>query len=324
MLNYHTFPVKSLLLATAAAILPAFGEINWLTTPDDAYAQARESGKNVFIEFTGSDWCGFCKILKKNVLSSPEFEKALGDQYVFLELDFPRKTSLPEEQQKVNRELAKKMEITGYPSIVLTDKNGQPYAKSVGAPLKPDEFLKAAASWEQSKTDRDKHFERADALSGKEKAAALYDGLKTMDSSLWKPFYGEVVKEIEQSDPEDTCGYKSDTEKKERIAAQKREIVNIYKSNRMDLEKVGKELDTMLQRNDLEPVVRQQIMISNAVGSFAQRRKESLETYKKDLDAVIAIDPSSEEGVRAAQIRKELEQNGGMRPANSIPAAKLQ
>lgn len=316
--------IRSTILAVAAAVLPAAAEITWLTTPDEAYAKAAETGKPVMIEFTGSDWCGFCKILHKDVLSSPEFEQALADKYIFLELDFPRKKPLPENQQKVNRELAQKMGITGYPSIVMTDKDGLPYAKSVGAPLKPAEFIKSAESWDQGKIKRDEAFARARSLSGKEKAAALYDGLKTMDSSLWAPFYGEVIAEIEKSDPEDTCQFKADTARKERIISQRKEIMTIYKDNKTDLVKIEEALKTMLKREDLEPCIRQQIMIPMAIGSFRARQKEATELYKKDLDAIIAVDPASEEGQTAEKIKKELEQTGGRRVINAIPAATLQ
>ena len=51
--------IRSAILAVAAAVLPAAAEITWITTPDEAYAKAAETGKPVMIEFTGSDWCGF-------------------------------------------------------------------------------------------------------------------------------------------------------------------------------------------------------------------------------------------------------------------------
>ncbi len=315
--------LTSTIMAVAAVMMPASAEITWLTSQDEAFAKARETGKPVMIEFTGSDWCGFCKILRKDVLDTPEFEKALADKYVFLELDFPRKKALPEAEQKVNKELAQKMGITGYPSIIMTDKDGLPYSKSVGAPLKPEEFIKSAESWDQNKAKRDEAFTKAKGLSGKEKAAALYEGLKTMDSSLWAPYYSEVIAEIIASDPEDSCQYKADLTRKERIAAQRKEIMEVYKANRSDIAKIGEALDAMLKREDLEPSVRQQIMIPMAVGEFQKRQKESTELYKKDLDAIIAVDPASDEAQAAEKIKKQLEEADGIRPANSIPAARI-
>ena len=67
--------------------------------------------------FTGSDWCGWCKRLVKEVFVKPEFKKWAAKNVVLVELDFPRRTKLPEATQKQNRELAQLFGVRGYPNI---------------------------------------------------------------------------------------------------------------------------------------------------------------------------------------------------------------
>ena len=67
--------------------------------------------------FTGSDWCGWCKKLVREVFKTPEFNKWAKNNVVLVDIDFPRRTKLPEELQKQNRTLAQMFQVQGYPSI---------------------------------------------------------------------------------------------------------------------------------------------------------------------------------------------------------------
>ena len=67
--------------------------------------------------FTGSVWCGWCKRLVKEVFVKPEFKKWANNSVILVELDFPKRTKLPEATQKQNRELAQMFGVRGYPSI---------------------------------------------------------------------------------------------------------------------------------------------------------------------------------------------------------------
>ena len=67
--------------------------------------------------FTGSDWCGWCKKLVKEVFVTSEFAKWAKNNVILVELDFPRRTQLPEKTQKQNRELGGMFGVRGYPTI---------------------------------------------------------------------------------------------------------------------------------------------------------------------------------------------------------------
>jgi protein disulfide-isomerase len=111
----------------AAAILCRAGaaELNWLTDVDKAKAQAKADKKLVMLDFTGSDWCGWCIKLNKEVFSQPEFAKYAKDNLVLVEVDFPREKKQTEEVKKANQALQEKYKIEGYPTIIVLNSDGE-------------------------------------------------------------------------------------------------------------------------------------------------------------------------------------------------------
>lgn len=97
----------------------------WLVDLDEAYALSKKTGKPVMANFTGSDWCGWCKRLTAAVFSKPEFKKWAEKNVVLLELDFPRRFRVPEEISKQNRSLQQAFQVRGYPTVWVfhLDKN---------------------------------------------------------------------------------------------------------------------------------------------------------------------------------------------------------
>lgn len=91
--------------------------LEWHTDVNKAIKISVESGKPLFFFFTGSDWCGWCKKLQKEVFFKPRFSLWANKNVVLVELDFPRRTKLPEATQKQNRELQQMFGVRGYPTI---------------------------------------------------------------------------------------------------------------------------------------------------------------------------------------------------------------
>ena len=67
--------------------------------------------------FTGSDWCGWCKRLTANVFSQPEFKKWADKNVILLELDFPRRKQIPNEIRQQNASLQQAFKVRGYPTV---------------------------------------------------------------------------------------------------------------------------------------------------------------------------------------------------------------
>ena len=96
----------------------------WLTDLEQAREQASKTGRPILINFTGSDWCGWCKLLSKEVFSQPEFQSFARDNLVLLTADFPRYKTLPPKEAEQNRALMAKFRVGGFPTIILTDAAG--------------------------------------------------------------------------------------------------------------------------------------------------------------------------------------------------------
>jgi len=121
--------MKKLILGTvfALAVISATAaeSVNWLTDLPKAQAQAKTEKKLVMLDFTGSDWCGWCIKLNNEVFSQPEFVEYAKKNVVCVEVDFPNKKKLSPEQKKANDALAAKYKIEGYPTIIVLDGEGK-------------------------------------------------------------------------------------------------------------------------------------------------------------------------------------------------------
>ena len=141
-------------LAAAAALATAFAAQAKTSTPegwtDDfeaAKAQAAAEGKLVLIDFSGSDWCGWCKSLDKEVFSKKEFLDGVKDDFVLVMVDSPRdKSLLSEKAKEQNPKLCKEFKVRGYPTVFVTDATGAVIEKTGyrrGGPAPYVEFLKS-------------------------------------------------------------------------------------------------------------------------------------------------------------------------------------
>jgi thioredoxin-related protein len=98
---------------------------NWLTDYKAALAAAQKENKVILVDFTGSDWCGWCKKLEAEVFSQKAFLDYANANLILLKLDFPKSIKQTDELKKQNEDLAKQFAIEGFPTIVLLSKTGE-------------------------------------------------------------------------------------------------------------------------------------------------------------------------------------------------------
>jgi len=91
-------------------------EIEWHTDVNKAVNISVQTGKPLFFFFTGSDWCGWCKKLVKEVFVKQEFKAWATKNIILVELDFPRRTPISDDLKKQNRELGQMFGVRGYPT----------------------------------------------------------------------------------------------------------------------------------------------------------------------------------------------------------------
>ena len=133
------------LTVSLAAAAEAEAESGWL--PDFAKAKkiAAEKKLPILIDFTGSDWCGWCMKLDREVFSQKAFQDYAKDHLVLFKADFPRRKPQTDEVKKQNRVLMDKYGIRGFPTIILVDAEGTEISRTGyrrGGPEKYVEHLK--------------------------------------------------------------------------------------------------------------------------------------------------------------------------------------
>lgn len=99
---------------------------NWETDFEKALATAKDSGKHMLLDFSGSDWCGWCIRLEKEVFSQDAFKDFAKENLVCVLVDFPRAKEQTDELKQQNLELARKYGIKGYPTIIILSPDGKP------------------------------------------------------------------------------------------------------------------------------------------------------------------------------------------------------
>ena len=89
----------------------------WLVNLDEAYELSQKTGKPIMANFTGSDWCVWCKRLTAAVFVKDEFKNWADDNVILLELDFPRRKQLPQNIKQQNAGLQRALQVRGYPTV---------------------------------------------------------------------------------------------------------------------------------------------------------------------------------------------------------------
>ena len=105
-------------------------KLNWNGNLEKAVEQAKKENKTVLVNFTGSDWCIWCKRLSSEVFQQKEFEEYAKKSLVLVILDFPKDIEQTQEIKEYNNTLAQKYGIQGFPTILLIDGQGKLVAQT--------------------------------------------------------------------------------------------------------------------------------------------------------------------------------------------------
>ena len=96
-------------------------DLNWHTDLSKAVSISINEKKPIMLFFTGSDWCGWCIRLKKEVFNNEKFKVWSDDNIILVELDFPRRKKIEPNILNQNRELARIFGVSGYPTCWLVE-----------------------------------------------------------------------------------------------------------------------------------------------------------------------------------------------------------
>jgi protein disulfide-isomerase len=124
--------LRTFAVLVASASFALAGSKGWMTNWEEAKAKAKAENKPILINLTGSDWCGWCIKIEKEVFSTKEFQEYAAANVVLMEADFPRKKELPADLKKQNEALKKEYLNGGYPTVYLLDAEGKKLSDDIG------------------------------------------------------------------------------------------------------------------------------------------------------------------------------------------------
>lgn len=207
--------VLASLSATTAAAELTEAEV-WIADFDEAKALAEKEGKDMLVDFTGSDWCHWCIKLDEEVFEHDEFLSGVADQYVLVKLDYPNgeeaKAKVPSPER--NAELAETYRIGGYPTVLLMNAAGVAYAQTGYQDGGPEAYVEHLGEIREKGraelNEANELFEKFEAAEGDakfevlEKVIAKFEALD--DGSFFVGHYAGMVRNALELDADNKKG----------------------------------------------------------------------------------------------------------------------
>ncbi len=164
--------------------------IDWKQDFSEAKELAKTSSRDLFLLFTGRGWCAACEVLEAKVLSQDSFREAVQAPFMMVELDFPAEQSNRTSEAIVELQALQKKYIVAYfPTIVLADSTGKPYAyiAKYASFTGPEPIINLIQSAQRARQARDEYFHQADKSQGSERIIQLHRGLEAIAPFMDKP-----------------------------------------------------------------------------------------------------------------------------------------
>ncbi len=302
--NRMKFAIIALFSALTCIPLIAASE-GWTADFTAAKTEAAAAKQDLLLDFTGSDWCGACIALHKEVFSTQAFKDGVKDKFILVELDYPNdKSKLSEEAQNQNQDLAKKYSVEAFPTIFLCDASGKPYAVTGYQEGGPVSYVKHLDALRAKKILADETLKSASNSEGVAKAKLLAGMLRDMDlsKSVVDTFYSDVVAQIKASDPNDESGFLKVSLLKDKLAKFQKELSFFAQGD--DFPGALKLVDETIKDGGFDKPEVQQMMATRGV-ILAQLKK--FDEAMQAVDEAKAFAPDSELAAGLDEFRKKLQ-----------------
>lgn len=272
----------AVLVLAACAAAPA-AEGPWFVEYEEAQAEARRLGRNLLIDFGGSDWCLPCKRLKAGILSRPEFVRLASEHFVLLDVDDLHRTPMPEGRKQRYRKLQQRYGVEAFPTVILATPEGLAYAQTtyLESIKDPADYWKHLQPLYQRGQQFRSALERAGKLEGRARADALADALAWIHPEFVLKFHANRVKELEALTPADATGYLAFLDGRKAVAELQKQV--------KDRGIVGTRVaavDALIEKKKLQGESLQDALVLRALCQLqADQRLEALATLAEMLDA---------------------------------------
>ncbi len=275
----------------------------WLTGLDRAKELAASTGRDLLLNFGATDWIPPSIDLEDRVFTEKAFVDEASKKFVLVRLDFPRNRHIQSEKlQEANAKANKAYMVTAYPTVILADSSGRPYARTGWvADLSIEGYLQHLNELYQKHVERDEHFDKAAKADGQDKANHLGAAIKEMRPEVILQFYGEEYRQALAIDPENAGGM--------------RRVVFMEK-----LKKLKEQLNQLGKKQDWAGILKALVEFREAEGKQVVEKQEidylrlgpllRMERYDelmKLLDSIVAMNKDSRFGKQAAGLKPKLQ-----------------
>ncbi|HWB05203.1 MAG TPA: thioredoxin family protein [Verrucomicrobiales bacterium] len=270
----------------------------WTEDFEKAKATAAKDNRDLLIEFTGSDWCPYCVQLKKEVFNKDAFKTEAPKSFVLVELDFPRKKEQAPEIKAQNEKLEKQYAVDGYPTVILADAQGRPYAVIGYEEGGPAKYMERLTELRKVREKRDESFKKASAAEGVEKAKHIMAAIEDIDENLVQSFYKKELDEAVAADKDDVTGVKLMS----KMGALNEELAALHAAEKFD--EFTKRIDKFIKDERVTGEKKQELLLTK----LAVNGPDKIEASLKLIDEVIAVDPKSDMAEQAKMIKENLQE----------------
>jgi len=300
-------PFSRIALVALCSLSAAFaGGEGWTSDFEAAKKQAAEQKKDLLIDFTGSDWCGWCIKMNDEVFKKDAFKAGVKDKFVPVEIDFPQdEKKISDATRKQNETLQEKYAIQGFPTVLLADADGKPFAATGYEEGGAEAYVANLEKLRGNKAKRDEAFALAAKAEGVEKAKQYVAALKAMglEDEVVANFYGDIVEQIKKADPKDETGFAKQLEQKAKLAKFEEDLNGF--AEKQDHEGALKFVEKTLAEGGFEGEAKQQVALTKAmILAHARKYDEAIQA----VDAAKAIAPDSEIGQQTGMMKARLEE----------------
>ncbi len=295
-----------LTFVVAACVAPCFAADGWiLDDMEAARRQAAEQNKGIIIDFTGSDWCMPCRNLKATVLSQADFIQKASADFVLVELDFPRGRKQSPEVKEANNKLSESYGVSGFPTVVFTDAQGNPLESFVGGRPMDAALATLAAAQGKLNLSRAAAQKFGEATTDAQRIEALMEQLKLAPKDyLYSPFYDKLRAQIAELDKEDSMGFRAAAKTRAEVKAQTEAVIAWLKENikrDMDNDKLIALVRSYPDKEKLLPEARQNLMM------FEMNFHYDAKTAQALAKEIIALGADTPAGIKAAEVHDNIQ-----------------
>lgn len=275
MMNPFSYTMAAAMVGTCM-VSTAMAE-DWLTDLPTALKQAEAEGKAVLVDFTGSDWCGWCVRMRSTILDTPAFRSYAADKFVLMEVDVPKNVAkIGAELHAKNRALAARYSVTAYPTLLVLDTRGEVLGGFIGG---RDALPYVTAPLDEALSNK-KRLEEARKLQGEAKAQALYAVYSTMQPELRK-LCRALRDEIAAADADNTTGIHDEIRDSAKMEQLQADLAAIGMNFEQGNARIDREWAEASEAN--KPLIRKLRM------EYLERSRDHIITHANSTDDVLKL-----------------------------------